>query len=228
MNEFSPKPDLWSKIQQRKDFDSQVKNHAANIPERMPKADLWSAIESELDKKTPVIPLWKYGMAAASIAVILALSGLVYLEFGEKDMETPLITEVVVETPELNTTDITVPVEAEPALAKPEQIELEELNTNVPQQKATHRIAPAPVEIPALDLPDMSIENTLISEVIIPPTPELVAPKTLHKVQISWGFQEKNKLRTTFGSGAPEDITERQIGRVDETSNSIKISFKKQ
>ncbi|SFB57339.1 hypothetical protein [Algoriphagus aquimarinus] len=228
MNEFSPKPDLWSKIQRRKDFDLQVNAHVANLPERMPKADLWSAIGSELDRKNPVIPLWKYGMAAASTALILALSGLAYLEFGEKDVETPLITEVEVETPDLNKTDINPLIEVDPASMNLELIEVEKPNTTTSQLKETTRITPAPIAAPALDLPDLTIENTLISEIIIPIVPEQEAPQTLHKVQISWGFQDKKKLRTSFGSGALEDITERQIGRVDETSNSIKINFKKQ
>ncbi|WP_339757891.1 hypothetical protein [Algoriphagus aquimarinus] len=227
MNEFSPKPDLWSKIQLRKDFDSQVKNHAANLPERMPKADLWNAIGSELDRKTPV-PLWKYGTATASTALILALSGLAYLEFGKKDVETPLITKAAVETPDLNNTDINPLIKVDPASMNLELIEVEKPNTPTSQLTEPTRITPAPIEIPALDLPDLTIENTLISEIIIPPVPEQAAPQTLHKVQISWGFQDKKKLRTSFGSGALEDITERQIGRVDETSNSIKINFKKQ
>jgi hypothetical protein len=228
MTEYNPKPDLWSKIQQRKDFDSQVKGHVTNLPGRMPKADLWAGIESELDRKTPVIPLWKYGMSAASIALILALSGIAYLEFGKKDMETPLITEVIPETPELNTTETKVPVETEPAVETSEQIEVEKPKTNATQQKLSNRVSPTAIEIPRLDLPDISIENSLISEVIIPPTSEQEAPETLHKVRISWGIQDKSKLRSTFGSGTPEDISERQIGRADQKPTSIKIRFKKQ
>lgn len=56
--EHSPNSDLWSKIQQRKDFDSQVKMHASNLPEKAPKVDLWSSIEKELEQK---LLLFHYG-----------------------------------------------------------------------------------------------------------------------------------------------------------------------
>lgn len=228
MKEYNPKPDLWSKIQQRKDFDFQVKEHAQNLPEKMPKADLWSAVEREMDQKKPVIPLWKYGMAAASIGLILTLAGIAYLQFGKKKVEKQLVTEVIMEIPELDTTDITFPVETEPALVKPGQIEVKKLYTNDPQQKVINRISPDYIKIPALKSPVITINNSLISEVIIPPTPEQEAPQTLHKVKISWGFQDKSKLRTIFGASDPENITNQQMGRADQAPSSIKIKFKKQ
>lgn len=228
MKEYNPKPDLWSKIQQRKAFDLQVKEHVSNLPEKMPKADLWTAIERELDQKKPVIPLWKYGMVAASIGLILALSGIAYLQFGQEKVEKELVTEVIKEIPELNATDITFPVETEPALVKPEQIEVEKLYTNDPQQKVVNRISPDYIKIPTLKSPVITINNSLISEVIIPPTSEQEAPQTLHKVKISWGFQNKSKLRTTFGVSDPEYITNQQMGRADQAPSSIKIKFKKQ
>lgn len=228
MNNYNPKPDLWSKIQQRKDFDSQVKEHVPNLPVKMPKADLWDSIESKLDQKTPVIPLWKYGMAAASIALILALLSIAYLEFGGKDAVTPLTTEVTVKTPELNTTAKTEPTETKSAVETPTQIEAQESITNVPEQKVTNRISPITIETPTLDLPDFSVETNLITEVIIPPAPDKDAPQTLHKVRISWGMQEKSKLQTKFGSSTPEDISNQQLGLANQPKNSIKINFHKQ
>ncbi|PZX50223.1 hypothetical protein [Algoriphagus chordae] len=226
MNEYSPKPDLWSKIQQRRDFDSQVASHARNLPERMPKADLWNSIESELDKKTPVVPLWKYGMAAASIALILAISGIAYLQFGDKDTEAQLITERSPVSTEPIATETIPPIQKESEESNAIEIKVEQ--PTAPLRKEVVKNIPTPIEIPTLDLPDLSIENTLISEVIIPKTAEVEVPQTLHKVQISWGFQDKSKLRTTFGAAVPEDISNQQIGRADQTPNSIKIRFKKQ
>lgn len=226
--EHSPNSDLWSKIQQRKDFDSQVKMHASNLPEKAPKVDLWSSIEKELEQKTPVVPLWKYGMAAASIALILALCGISYLEFGRKDAVTPLTTEVSVKNPELNTASKIGTDETKSAVETPSQIEAEKSNTNVSEQKVNDRISPVTIELPTLDLPEIRIETSLISEVIIPPVPVREAPQTLHKVRISWGMQEKSKLQTKFGSSTPEDISNQQLGLANQPKNSIKINFHKQ
>lgn len=228
MKEFSPKPDLWSKIQQRKDFDSQVKGHVTNLPERMPKADLWAGIESEFDRKTPVIPLWKYRMAAASIALILAISGIAYLQFGEKTQDTQLITEVKTRVPEIIIPEVAPSIDSELEKEKSEQVEVEKPKTNATQQKLSNRVSPTAIEIPRLDLPDISIENSLISEVITPPSTEQEAQKTLHKVRISWGIQEKSKLHTKFGSNTPDDISNQQLGFANQPKNSIKVNFHKQ
>ena len=236
MKSYNPKPDMWSKIQQRKNFDSQVKEHVPNLPVKMPKVDLWEAIESELDQKTPIIPLWKYGIAAASIALILALSSIAYIEFGSKDLVSPLTTEVTdpltnevtEKTPELNTTSKTEPTERKSAVESPKQIEVKESNRNVPDQKENNRILPVTIEIPRLELQEINIETYLISELITPPATDNEGPKTLHKVRISWGMQEKTKLQTKFGSSTPEDISTGQLGLANQSKNSIKINFHKQ
>ncbi|RAI91923.1 hypothetical protein [Algoriphagus yeomjeoni] len=228
MKSYKPKPDLWGKIQQRKDFDSQVKEHAPNLPVKMPKPDLWEAIEGKLDQKKPVIPLWKYGMVAASIALILALSSIAYLKLGRKDVVSPLTTEVTVKTPELHINAKTEPAEIKSAEEPPTRIEAKESITNLPEQKVTNRILPGTIQLPTLELPEIGIETRLISEVIIPPTPDKSKPQTLHKVRISWGMQEKTKLQTKFGSSTPEDISTGQLGLANQPKNSIKINFHKQ
>lgn len=228
MKEYSPKPDLWSKIQQRKDFDSQVKEHIPNLPVKMPKADLWEAIEKELDQKTPIIPLWKYGMAAAAIALILAFSGIAYFELGEKEVETPLITEVSLPPTEIETIDLNPEAETEFEDLKPEVSKPETPILSKPRQSSTLRETITPIEPPELNLADLSIENTFVSELIIPPAAEVEAPQTLHKVRISWGMQEKSKLQTKFGSSSPEDVSNQQLGLANQPKNSIKINFHKQ
>ncbi|REG90537.1 hypothetical protein [Algoriphagus antarcticus] len=198
--EHSPKPDLWSKIQQRKNFDSQVNAHAANLPVQMPKADLWSDIESKLDQKAPVIPFWKYAMAAASIMLILALSGIAYLQFGEKEVDTSLITEVITQAPALNTIGEDQAIKTEPAFVEPEQIALETAEPKMTQKQTINRETSAPIEFPKLTLAELSVENTLISKLNIPPAPEKEVAKTLHQVSISWSkIKPRIQVKTQFG-----------------------------
>ncbi|MCE7057387.1 hypothetical protein LZF95_22085 [Algoriphagus sp. AGSA1] len=228
MKEYSPKPDLWSKIQQRKDFDSQVREHAKNLPEKMPKADLWGSIQKEMDRKKPMIALWKYGIAAASIGMILALIGIAYLEFGNNnDVTSPLTTGITVKAPELNSSNLTAPVETEPAVGATKQTEAIKPPTNVSEQKSITRISPATIEVPTVELPDVHIEENLITEAIIPPPPDVAPKQTYHKVQISWGLQERIKLKTTIGSQIPESTTDSQFSRANPTGNSIKIRFQR-
>lgn len=228
MKEYSPKPDLWSKIQLQKDFDSQVKAHAANLSEKMPKTDLWSAIENQLDQKTPVVPLWKYGMVAASIGLILALSGIVYLQFGEKDVKPLLITEVNIPSTELETREEKPTAESESVLIATEEIKPEKLKTNASPKQPANRETIVPIALPKLDLARRTIEDKVLSELKIPSTPQLEELQTLHKVHISWGFQDKKKLQTTFAPHTPEIIAIQQIGRAEQPKKSIKIYFQKQ
>ncbi|MEB2781632.1 hypothetical protein U3A58_14640 [Algoriphagus sp. C2-6-M1] len=225
---YSLKPDLWSKIQQRKDFDSQVKEHAQNLPESMPKMDLWNAIEHELDRKTPVIPLWKYGRVAASVGLILVLSGIAYLQFGEKDVGTQMVTEVDVQIPEVNLLDQQTKIQPESSVEKFKQIEPDNPKPNIIQKKLSDRETTDPIVFPKLDLPDLDTKNKFVSKLIIAHSLEAEEPETLHKVRISWGIQEKSKIRTTFGASDPEQITFQQTGRADPSKNSIKIKFQKQ
>lgn len=228
MKKYSPKPDLWSKILERKEFDSQVKDHVTNLPVKMPKADLWEAIEKELDQKTPIIPLWKYGMAAAAIALIFALTGIAYFEFGEKEVETKLITKVSLPSTEIETIETNPEAETKPEDLKTEVIKPETPIVSKPRQSSPQSETITPIEPPELNLADLSIENTFVSELIIPPAPEVEVPQTLHKVRISWGMQEKSKLQTKFGSSSPEDISNQQLGLANQPKNSIKINFHKQ
>ncbi len=228
MKEYNPKPDLWSKIQQRKDFDLQVKEHVPNLPEKMPKADLWSTVEKELDQKKPVIPLWKYGMAAACIGLILVLSRIAYLDFGDKDVKPQIITEINAPSTELAMPDQKPDTETISALVVTEEIKPEEPRTNASPKRAADRETIAPIEPPKLDLANWNIDNTVVSKLKSPSIPDREEPQTLHKVQISWGFKDKKKIQTTFGSRNPENIAPQQMGRSDLPKNSIKINFQKQ
>ncbi|WP_339877034.1 hypothetical protein [uncultured Algoriphagus sp.] len=216
MKEYSPKPDLWSKIQQRKDFDSQVKEHIPNLPVKMPKADLWDAIEKELDQKTPIIPLWKYGMAAAAIALILAFSGIAYFELGEKEAETQLITEVSLPPTEIETINTNPKAKTESENLKPDLIKAETPILSKPIQSSTLRETITPIETPELNLADLSIENTFVSELIILPAPEIEPPKTLHQVTISWS-KIKPKMQITTGFGRQEsELNQKQQASADQ------------
>lgn len=229
MKEFSPKPDLWSKIQQRKDFDSQVKSHVPNLPQRMPKAELWNAIEEELDRKKPVIPLWKYGWVAAAIALILVVSGIMYLQIDENETEseTPLLTEVQTSTPDTGNPERTKATPLKPEEVNQPSIDEKSLTENNSQKTKINREKFVEIEAPALEIKELTIENNLVSEIITPSVPEVAPVSTYHKVQISWGFQERGKLKTTFGSHSPEEISNSQTSRANSSNNSIKIKFQK-
>lgn len=227
MKEHSPKPDLWSRIQQQKDFDSQVKAHASNLPLRIPKADLWNAIEKEIDQKKPVVPLWKYVSVAASIAFILMLSGLAYWQSGDNKTDDQLITEVVTPAEEAIKPENNSPVQSEPSneviIKSDSQAPKEEIST----KPKINREYAGLLELPAIERTGLTIENTFVSELIIPLKQEAIAQETFHKVQISWGLKEKIKVRTQFGKSETDPLLNQQVSRVESSKNSIKIKFQK-
>lgn len=227
MKKYSPNPDLWSKIQQQKDFDSQVKMHASNLPQRMPKADLWNAIEKELDQKKPIIPLWKYVAIAASLAFILMLSGLAYWQVGDNKIDNQLITEVVVPVEETLKPENNYPVQPESTIEKIIKSNSKTPKEETPKKTKINRDNPEPLELPAIERSGLTIENTLISELILPPKQEELAQETFHKVQISWGLKEKIKVRTQFASRETDPLLNQQVSRIEPSKNSIKIKFQK-
>ncbi|UZD24663.1 hypothetical protein PBT90_14875 [Algoriphagus halophytocola] len=227
MKEYSPKPDLWSKIQKQKDFDSQVKMHAANLPIREPKAELWSDIEQELDQRKPVVSLWKYGLAAAAIALIVVIAGTAYLQLGEKESEVPLITANDTNTTAVEIPETENPPQPETEKPTPEPKQVLASGEEKPKQKSINRASTDPIEVPPLRVSDLSIEKNLVADIIIPPTPEVEPQKTYHKVAISWGLQERVKFKTNFGSPSPENLPNAQLSRANTTNNSIKIKFQK-
>ena len=227
MKKYSPNPDLWSKIQQQKDFDSQVKMHASNLPQRMPKADLWNAIEKELDQKKPMIPLWKYVAVAASLAFILMLSGLAYWKVGDNKTDNQLITVVVVPVEETVKPENNSPVQLESTTEEIIKTKSNALKEETPEKPKIKRSNLEPLELPEIERTGLTIENTLISELILPPKQEELAQETFHKVQISWGLKEKIKVRTQFASRETDPFLNQQVSRMEPSKNSIKIKFQK-
>lgn len=227
MKKYSPNPDLWSKIQQQKDFDSQVKMHASNLPQRMPKADLWNAIEKELDQKKPIIPLWKYVEVAASLAFILMLSGLAFWQVGDNKTDNQLITEVVDPVEETLKPENNSPVQPESTTEEIIKTNANALKEKTPKKTKINRDNPEPLELPAIERAGLTIENTLISELILPPKQEELAQETFHKVQISWGLKEKIKVRTQFSGRETDPLLNQQVSRIEPSKNSIKIKFQK-
>ncbi|EAZ80274.1 hypothetical protein [Algoriphagus machipongonensis] len=229
MKEHSPKPDLWSKIQQQKDFESQVKAHASNLPQRMPRTDLWNAIEKELDQKKPVVPLWKYVSIAASLAFILMLSGLAYWQSVDNKTDEQLISELVVPAEETLKSENNSPVQSEPSkeviINSDSQAPKQEIP--IPTKPKINREYTEPLELPAIERTGLTLENTFFSELIIPPKQEAIAQETFHKVQISWGLKEKIKVRTQFGKSETDPLLNQQVSRVEPSKNSIKIKFQK-
>lgn len=214
---YSPKPDLWSKIQQRKDFDSQVKEHAQNLPDRMPKMDLWNAIESELDRKTPVIPLWKYGMVAASIGLILVLSGIAYLEFGEKEVETQMITKVNMESSKYTSSEENPIAENDP---KKETVASNADKTPLQsQQKRRVPLLMEAIKVPSMPFPEIELPQSINLSLKIPDklAQETVPQKTLHQVSISWiKIKPRMQVKTGF-SHLESELGQKNQASIDQT-----------
>ncbi len=215
MKEHFPKQDLWGKIQQRKDFDSQVEEHVLKLPLKIPNADLWASIERKLDQKAPVSPLWKYGMVAASFAMLMALSGIIYFQFRANDPVTELISVNHQLDPTSSSTFEKIAPKTEQTLVISEETKTKETK-NIPSKKQSiERETTVPIELPNRSLADLGFKLTFKSELIIPPLPEREPTKTLHQVSISWSKLKPGiQLKTPYG---------RQYSELGQTASTDKI-----
>lgn len=81
--EFTPRPDLWARIEADLNADEQLSRVVQTMPAFAPKADLWETIEQELTPEVPakVRPLWQQPQArqlwaSLAVAAMLILVGI--------------------------------------------------------------------------------------------------------------------------------------------------------
>lgn len=224
--------DLWSKIQDRKNFDYQVKMHLPNLPKREPKIDLWKSIEEELDSKKPVvIPIWRYGLMAASLALVLSVSAILFFQLDTKNSDSDLITDVQVEIPKSNPndqksdTEPMLPVEIDSSPEIIQSIEKAETSPEI-TIKESHRDRDS-IRVPEIDLPDLefSLPSTL-AENFQDDLEKEEERKTLHQVSISWNkLKPRMKILTGFGK-QNLDLGNQQQASANQSKGQLTIEIK--
>lgn len=224
--------DLWSKIQDRKIFDSQVKMHLPNLPKREPKIDLWESIEEQLDSKKPVvIPIWGYGLVAASLALVLSVSAFLFFQRDSNNSDYDLLTDVQVEIPKSNPSD--QKSDSEPKLLVETETSLEviqpiEKKKTSPEKtiKESPRVKES-VKIPEIDFPelDLSLPSTL-AENFQGTLGKEEERETLHQVSISWNkLKPRMKILTGFGK-QKLDLGDQQQASVNQPKSQLTIEIK--
>lgn len=224
MKEFNPNPDLWSRIQNRKEFDSQLQGLITELPERSPKAELWSNIENILDQQEAPMPIWKNLSIAAAVLLIISFSGIYFMDQNSTTLNPQ--DQVAINTDNL---DLAPSVEKEIVLEKnnnPEDFQKEApipLVNNI-EKKRQDVSVPKKVDKPAIT--EIKNNGLQASSLIIP---ERSLPKkapSYHQVTIAWEIQEKIKIRTQFGK-RPETSIHQQIGKAEPSKRMIQIDFKR-
>lgn len=225
MKEFNPNPDLWSKIQNRKEFENQLHGLLTELPERSPKAELWSNIENILDHQEAPTPIWKYLSVAAAVLLIISFSGIYVL--NQNAITTNPQGQVAVNSDEL----VSNPAE-EQNIALEKTIVAENIKKDVPIplvdniEKRRQKVSlPKKVEKP--EITQIRNNGLQASSLMIPE--KSLPPKvpSYHQVTIAWEIQEKIKIRTQFGK-RPETTINQQIGKVEPSKRAIQIDFKRE
>ncbi|MEN2283598.1 hypothetical protein AAGF08_15755 [Algoriphagus sp. SE2] len=228
MKELNPKSDLWSKIESRRDFENQLDGLVKKLPTKEPKTNLWDQIDLKLDQEKRVFPIWTYVSIAVSIVLIMAFGVTLYnVNKAPIKTETNLIS--VNSIPKKNISN--EPEEELATTSTNEELKKIEETTNEFSKevnKGSKRILLEPITVPNKPFLLPKQELKLISESnIILNNPKGKAV-TMHKVSISWGLNEKKKIRTQFGSTYPDPSLTQQLGRASKNQNSIKIKFNKE
>lgn len=224
--------DLWSKIQDRKNFDSQVKMHLPNLPKREPKIDLWESIEEQLDSKKPVvIPIWRYGLVAASLALVLSVIAILFFQLDSQNSVSDLITAVQVEIPKYNPSDLKSDSETKLAVeidTSPEVFTPKEKAETSPEKtiKENSRVKES-IKIPEIDLPELefSLPSTLAENF----QGDLIKEEereTLHQVSISWN-KLKPRMKILPGFGKQNlDLGNQQQASANQSKGQLTIEIK--
>jgi hypothetical protein len=233
MKQYKPKSDLWGKIENRRSFESQLNDLTKKLPIKEPIGDLWNQIEKELDQKPKILPIWIYISIAASIVLILSLGAIFYLQSTSEIPIQDLISENSITNETTNESRLkSIDVENGDSVEIPkleeEPIDQKVLILPVETKKQTKRVVTNPITISKPSITTINQDLIVVSDANIIQSQPLERSKTLHKVTISWGLNEKTKLRTQFGPNYSDPAFNQQLGRASENKNSIKIKFNKE
>ncbi|MBN3584522.1 hypothetical protein JYB64_19175 [Algoriphagus aestuarii] len=227
MKEREPKSDLWSRIEKRKDFESQLNDLIKTLPTKDPTINLWKQIEAQLDEEKQIFPIWRYVSVAVSIVLILAFGAIFFDQLSSKKAPQEMVTEN--STPKAFQSDLSDKEEKLIHSEPTEELvstEKEDLLLSEEIQKESTRAFIKPVKVPNKPLTFIEQKMKLVSDTTIALSLPSEKPKSLHKVTISWGLNEKTKLKTKLGSTFSDPAFNQQFGRTNE--NSIIIKLKKE
>ncbi|WP_373400126.1 hypothetical protein V8V91_11245 [Algoriphagus halophilus] len=224
MKEFNPNPDLWSRIQNRKEFDNQLQGLITELPERSPKAELWSNIENILDQQEAPMPIWKYLSIAAAVLLIVSFSGVYFMNQNSTSLKPQ--DQVAINTDDL---DLAPSLEKEIVLEKNNNPEEFQKEAPIPfvnniEKKRQDVSVPKKVDKPAIT--EIKNNGLQASSLIIPERSLPQKAPSYHQVTIAWEIQEKIKIRTQFGK-RPETSIDQQIGKAAPSKRTIQIDFKR-
>lgn len=226
LKEHSPNDNAWSKLQEKKGFETQLNRHLLDLPVMEPRADTWIGIQQKIEKKKQ-IAFFRPLLVAAVLAGILW--------FGYFLSNANLEINPVKENPDQFISDLGEAIQKNPDQSveevnsiKEEEGKVEPGRTGL-EEKSGNRITEKPMLISkyeGIQTPKFStrqMDLTLRGQ-FIPPTE--VKNESFHQVTISWGMNEKKKFRI----GQPKEnliLTQDQlVGRETTIKKNQLLNFK--
>ncbi|QDH79056.1 hypothetical protein FKX85_08395 [Echinicola soli] len=203
--EHRPNQSSWEALISKLDMDAQLKRETENLPPISPNKNIWPAIATELDRRRVVFWWWTAGAAVmAGIGLLLAVS---LLDTTNGHHREYLVTTV-------SPRDIPWKVKI-PEIPKVHQAKSSS-NTVAPSKKtAVKRVSEQPVILedddpPRLQMPSFeesfhASTSIVVSEETKAGLDTVKANQSFHEVTISWGINDRIKLKTDYASKTPQD-----------------------
>ncbi|AWW31260.1 hypothetical protein DN752_14635 [Echinicola strongylocentroti] len=217
--EHHPNQGSWEALTSKLDMESQLKRETENLPSIGPSKDIWPAITSELDRRRPAPWWWTAGAAVmAGIGLLLAIN---LLDATNEFHREYLVTTV---SPWQTPSSIKLPEKPKPLPSK----QLPKTVTSI--AKTTVKRAPEqPVilednnlpllQIPWLEEPYSASGSIAVSAETKTDQDTVKATPSFHEVTISWGINDRIKLKTDYETKTPQH--QAKLHKVTEPSGKL-------
>ncbi|WP_200975715.1 hypothetical protein [Echinicola sp. 20G] len=221
--EHLPNDELWGDLERSKSLDSQLARELKNLPLSTPKGNLWQGIEAEMDQESSKGYYWW------SAAAILLLMSFGYLLWGLLRNETPVNERDYLLTNTYSNLDIVMSppkmIEAKEEIAVNEKPFITQHQGDLKKVKVEEgALALEEVDVPELLLPDL---ESLVPQVASLSEQKIAANQSFHEVAISWGLNDKIKIRTAFSDKNEAVQNQEKLQQVRNSSGKLVLKLSK-
>ncbi|GGF23830.1 hypothetical protein [Echinicola rosea] len=194
-----PNSNSWEALRSTLEVDAQLKREAANLPEHHPGKNVWPAVEAQLEQARVRMAWWKWTGMAAAIAGIGLMMVVLLMDKKAPIQHEYLVTSISSQDIPWKTTMPQKPTSHKEEAGSPTPTVMsakEPVNIHIPPVSLDRSDVPQlhmPI-LPAIS-PDKGsgalAENTMSQDTLKP-------AKSFHQVNISWGINDRIKLKTDY------------------------------
>ncbi|MBD8489857.1 hypothetical protein IFO69_13950 [Echinicola sp. CAU 1574] len=220
--EHLPNDELWRDLERSKALDNQLARELKNLPLSTPKGNLWLGIEAEMDQESSKGYYWW------SAAAILLLMSFGYLLWGLLSNETPVNERNYLLTNTYSNLDIVMSPpkkeEIKEEIAVNEKPFINQHQGDWQKVKVEEELALEEVDVPVLLLPEL---EPLVPQIVSISEQMIAKNQSFHEVAISWGLNDKIKIRTAFSDKNEALQNQEKLQQVRNPSGKLVLKLSK-